>query len=346
MTDIPETMKAMVLTGQGDYDKLQYKDVPVPEIGKGEVLIKVLAAGVNNTEINVRLAWYAQDEDSEEENQQLAEGVWEGGGVYFPRIQGADACGEIVAVGEGVDESRIGDRVIVEPLFRNPVKYFGAECDGAFAEYTVAPTENAHKVESDLSNVELASFPCSYSTAENLVSRAGVSAGDVVLVTGASGGVGSAAVQLAARRGAEVIGVVRDDKADKVKAIGASRTVDRDADLVETLGINSVDVVIDLVGGEEWPHLLTVMRSRGRYATSGAIAGPVVTLDLRTMYFKDLSLFGCTAFEPEVFKNLVSYIEKGEIKPVISGTYKLTDIAQAQEDFLKKKHVGKLVLEL
>lgn len=341
-------MRAVYLTGQGDYDKLQYvEDAPVPAAGRGQVLIRVSAAGVNNTDINHRLAWYAQDDDAEENGGHLAEGVWEGGGqMRFPQIQGADACGHIVAVGPGVAEERIGERVIVDPLFRHPTAYFGAECDGAFAEFTVVPAANAYAVACDFSDLELASFPCSYSTAENLLTRASVGRDDTVLVTGASGGVGSAAVQLAKARGAEVIAVTMPEKAERLRAIGADRIHNRKQALSEGLGINAVDVVIDLVGGPEWPQLLEVMKSGARYASSGAIAGPIVSLDLRTFYFKDLSLFGCTTFPLTVFASLVARIEAGEISPLVAETYPLEQMADAQKSFLNKRHVGKIVLML
>ena len=126
-----------------------------------------------------------------------------------------------------------------------------------------------------------------------MIGRAGVGAGETVLVTGASGGVGSAAVQLARRRGARVIGVANLSKAPLIQALGAERVLARDADLTRELGQESVDVVIDVVGGAQFPSLLKVLRRRGRYAVAGAISGPVVELDLRTLYLKDLRLLGC-----------------------------------------------------
>jgi NADPH:quinone reductase-like Zn-dependent oxidoreductase len=164
------------------------------------------------------------------------------------------------------------------------------------------------------------------------------------VATGASGGVGLAAVQLAKRRGATVTAVCSAAKADEVRAEGADRTIDRGTDLVAELGRNSFDVVIDMVGGPEAGQLLELLRQGGRYAIAGAISGPIAEVDLRTIYLKDLTLFGCTFQEDEVFENLIRYIEANEIHPVVAKTYPLSDIAQAQEDFLSKKHTGKLVL--
>jgi NADPH:quinone reductase-like Zn-dependent oxidoreductase len=219
----------------------------------------------------------------------------------------------------------------------------GSECDGGFAQFAVAPAIETHAVDCSWTDAELASVPCAYSTAENMLHRANVGA-ERVLVTGASGGVGSAAVQLAKRRGAEVIALSSASKMAKVIALGADRVIDRSADLVAELGAGAIDVVIDLVAGDQWPSFLDVLRRGGRYATAGAIAGPIAQIDVRTLYLKDLTLMGCTFQEDEVFANLVSYIEAGEIRPVVAKTYPLRDIAQAQEDFLAKRHTGKLVL--
>jgi NADPH:quinone reductase-like Zn-dependent oxidoreductase len=235
-------------------------------------------------------------------------------------------------------------------MLRTPVDYrpfecwtFGSECDGGFAQFTVAPSRETYAVRSDLRDEELAVVPCAYSTAENMLHRAGVGA-ERVLVTGASGGVGLAAVQLAGRRGATVTAVCSPGKAADVLAQGADRTVDRGADLAGAVGPSSVDVVVDLVGGAQFPRLLDLLRPGGRYAISGAVGGPITEIDLRTLYLKDLSLLGCTFQEDDVFENLVGYVERGEVRPVVARTYRLDEIARAQEDFLAKRHTGKLVL--
>ena len=159
-----------------------------------------------------------------------------------------------------------------------------------------------------------------YSTAENMLHRAAVGS-ERVLGTGASGGVGLAAVQLAKRRGATVIAVCSASKAADVVAQGADRTVERDADLVDAPGRATVDVVIDVVGGPRGAQLLDLLRLGGRYAISGAIGGPIAEIDLRTLYLKDLSVFGCTFQEAEVFENLIEYVERGEVRPFVSRTY-------------------------
>ena len=352
------TMKAVVTMGNGGYDKLVYGDVPVPLLAPGEVLLQVLAAGVNNTEINTRLGWYSAsvsvDTASTAEAQESgavdrADGGWNAA-TPFPFIQGTDCCGRIVAVAPGGNAATVGARVLVRPCMR--LAGFGSidhiwmasDFDGAFAQFVKVPAPEVFAVDCDWSDVELGSIPCAYGTAENMLQRAHVAAGEHVLVAGASGGVGSAAVQLAKRRGARVTAIAGQSKREQVRSIGADRVIDRADDPVLLLGQESVDVVIDNVAGPSFERLLMVLRRGGRYASSGAIGGPLVTLDMRTFYLKDLTLIGCTAWDEPVFPNLVGYIERGEIRPLVAKTFALADIVQAQREFLEKGHVGKFVL--
>jgi NADPH:quinone reductase-like Zn-dependent oxidoreductase len=338
-------MHAVVLKAHGGFDQLEYRDdIPVPAPRAGEVLVRVAAAGVNNTDINTRTAWYTRA-------AQPGDSGWTGAPFQFPRIQGADACGRIAAVGADVDPARLDERVLIEPVFHVAadggaprIVYFGSECDGAFAEFARVPARYAHRIDSPLADTELASFPCAYSAAENLLTKAAVAPGETVLVTGASGGVGSAAVQLAKRRGATVLAIADASKAALLASIGASRSLARGVDLREALGAESVDVAIDVVGGEQFGALLDVLRRGGRYAVAGAIGGPVVALDLRTLYLKDLRLLGCTVLEPLVFANLVRYIERGEIRPLVASVHPLRALVEAQREFLDKRHTGKIVL--
>ena len=205
---------------------------------------------------------------------------------------------------------------------------------------------HAHAIVSPLTDIELASFPCAYSAAENMLTRADVREGETVVVTGASGGVGSAAVQPARRRGARVIAQVEAGKAADILRLGGDRALIREEDPVAALGEDSVDVVIDAVGGPTFGSWLRVLRRGGRYAAAGAIAGPIVSLDLRTLYLKDLSLLGCTVLAPEVFPRLLDYIQRGEIKPLVAEVFDLADIVAAQTAFLTKRHIGKIVLRV
>jgi NADPH:quinone reductase-like Zn-dependent oxidoreductase len=357
---IPATMTGVLLVGHGGLDQLEFRhDIPVPKPLSGEVLIRVAAAGINNTDINTRIGWYSKGVTSSTgaggatgfASSQDLDASWSGVPLAFPRIQGADCCGHIVAVGEGVSVSRIGERVIVRNMLRTYVDYrpmecwtFGSECDGAFAQYAKAPSRETYKVDCDWSDIELASIPCAYSTAELMLHRANVRAGERVLITGASGGVGSAAIQLARRRDATVIAVAGKQKASQLTALGASDVIDRNENLVSRLGHDCIDVVLDVAAGPAFGSLLYVLKRGGRYAVAGAIAGPIVELDVRTLYLKDLTFYGCTFQDDVVFENLVGYIERGEIKPIVGKTYPLEQIAQAQQDFLSKTMAGKLVL--
>ena len=354
-------MKAVLLKGHGGFDQLEYRDdVPVPVPRAGEVLIRVAAAGVNNTDINTRTAWYSRSVTEGTTAEGGASGIaaarsddagWTGSPPVFPRIQGADACGRIVAVGDGVESRRIGERVLVEPVFRvadatDPARaiYFGSECDGAFAEFARVPAVHAHAVTSTLTDAELASFPCAYAAAENMLTRLNLGPGETVLVTGASGGVGSAAVQLSKRRGATVLAVAGPSKSAAVASLGAVQIIAPDADLVKEFGHGRIDAIVDVVGGGQFPALLEILRRGGRYAVAGAIGGPIVELDLRTLYLKDLRLLGCTVLEPDVFGHLVRYIERSEIKPWVAAVHPLAAIVQAQQEFLAKRRMGKIIL--
>ena len=159
-----------------------------------------------------------------------------------------------------------------------------------------------------------------------------------MLVTGASGGVGAAAIQLAKRRGAHITAMTSADKADAVRAIGADEIIARDAPLAE----DTFDAVVDLVAGLRWPEMIASLRRGGRYVAAGAIAGPIVELDVRTLYLRDLTLFGTTFQSDNILPDVIRYIEGGEIKPLISQTFDLKDLGSAQEAFIGKSHIGKI----
>jgi NADPH:quinone reductase-like Zn-dependent oxidoreductase len=352
------TMKAVVTIDNGGYEKLEYRDVPVPTPAAGEVLLQVLAAGVNNTEINTRLGWYSSTvttgtegltTDEKEKAKSMADGGWNEA-TPFPFIQGTDCCGRVVAVAPGGDESIIGLRVLVRSCIRKSGWrsleniWMASDFDGAFAQFVKVGAGEVFPVDCDWSDAELGTIPCAYGTAENMLHRAKVARGEHVLVTGASGGVGSAVVQLAKRRGATVTAIAGKEKIEQVGSIGADRVIGRDDNILACLGETNVDVVVDNVAGAAFSGMMKVLKRGGRYVSSGAIGGPLVTLDMRDFYLKDLTLIGCTAWDEPVFPNLVSYIEKGEIRPLLAKTFPLERIVDAQRAFTEKKHVGKFVL--
>lgn len=348
-------MRAVQLVAHGGLDTLVYReDVPLPSPAPGEVLIDVHACGMNNTDVWVREGAYGTETDP------ASVSTWRRGRstLTFPRIQGADIVGRIAAVGDGVDADRVGERVIVDfSIYNRPegdesladIDYIGHGRDGGYAEYVAVPAENAYRTDAPIDDAELATFCCAYLTAEQMLDRARLASGERVLVTGASGGVGSAILQLARVRGAVPYAVSSRGKEGALRDIGAADVLIRDdgADLVaavEQVVDAPVDVVADLVAGPMFNDLLRILRPEGRYTTAGAIGGPVVQLDLRTMYLKQLELHGSSQGTRTAFRRLLGYIESGAIRPLLSGTYPLSRIHDAQRAFLGKGYVGKLVV--
>ena len=364
---IPETMHAVVLTGHGGLDKLEYHhDWLTPEPRDGEVLVKVAACGLNNTDINTRTAWYSKSVTEGITylggkggfNTADAEtGSWGNSTITFPRIQGADVVGRIAAVGGGVEASRIGERVILDPwllatgdwLDTSRSQYFGSECDGGYAEFTTIRSENAIVIDSTQSDAELATYPCAYTTAENLTARTGLQPGEVVAIAGASGGVGSAAIQLCRLRGALVIAIAAKSKTDFLLELGANFVIDRNSENLEAeireAANGGIDVALDVVGGSTFMPLMNALRQGGRYSSSGSIAGPLVEFDLRQLVYKDLQLTGATIAPPGTMQRLVRMIEQSQLRPLLAQTFPLQDLARAQQAFLEKKHVGNIVVE-
>lgn len=349
---LPATMSGVQLTRHGGPEALVWRDdIPVPVPGPGQVLVQVRAAGINNTDINTRIGWYASEittaTDEVAQGADVTEGGW-GGALTFPRIQGGDLCGIVTACGPGVSGFTPGQRVtsqinLPRPTPQNPRAFIalGSEIDGAFAQYCLMQAQDLFDVtESPLSDVEIAAMPCAFGTAWNLLHRAGVDAGQSVLITGASGGVGLAAVQLATHLGAIVTAVTAPAKSATVRGAGARALLTR----TDTPPPERFDTVIDVVGGPTFPALIRALKPGGSYATSGAIAGPMVQADLRDIYLADRNILGATYQPREVFAQLIALINTGTIHPLVSQTYPLSDIHRAQADFTAKTHPGKLVL--
>lgn len=362
---LPDTMRAFVLTGHGDLDRLVFHDTwPRPCPGPGDVLVRVHACGLNNTDVNTRTAWYSKGVTDTTTGGAFSgaddeDGTWGGAAITFPRIQGADVAGTAVAVGDGVTADLIGRRVLIDtwlrdwddPLNLEKCRYFGSEADGGFADYTIIDARNVHPVDSTLSDAELATFATSYITAENMLNRASVADGDTVLIPGASGGVGSALIQLSNRRGAKTIAMASEAKHAELADAKPTALLSRDPGdlgtaLKNAIGEKTVTVVADIVGGAMWPRLIDVLARGGHYTCAGAIAGPIVEMDLRTFYLRDLTFTGATIVPPGIFADLVGYIERGEIKPLLAATFPLPDLHLAQQAFIDKKHVGNIVVTM
>jgi NADPH:quinone reductase-like Zn-dependent oxidoreductase len=270
---LPTTMTGVVLNGYGGFDRLQLRDdLPTPQPAAGEVVVNVRAAGMNNTDVNTRTGWYNADVTAGTTAgggaagfgvERHGMGAW-AGDLRFPRIQGADVSGYIVAVGDGVDPSRIGQRVVCDPYCRSEsdeaglesAQFLGSERDGGFAQFCAVPGVNAHVVgDIAIDDDELATLPCSAGTAMNMLMMASVGAADRVVVTGASGGVGTFLVQIARHLGADVAAIASASKHEPLAALGA-RVIDRDgpdpvADAAAALG-GAPTVVADVVGGAQF----------------------------------------------------------------------------------------------
>jgi NADPH:quinone reductase-like Zn-dependent oxidoreductase len=369
-----KTMSGVYLKGYGGLDQLEYRqDIPVPKCRTGEVLIKVSAAGVNNTDINTRIGWYNSEvtegtmSDSARDGLDLeltkttkskGMGDWNVG-LEFPRIQGADIAGHIIEIGQNIDPERIGERVVCDPYIRPSDDYsgwenagfLGADFNGGFAQFITVPSRNVYRISEELSLTDeaLCTLPCSGGTAMNMLLMAKVKSGDTMLVTGASGGVGTFLVQIGQALGAKVIAISGKSKFDQISKLNPSAIVDRNSpDLVEdvqniTKG-EKLSVVADVVGGTCFPDLLSMLQRGGRYVTAGAIAGPMVTLDLRTLYLKSLEFYGSSAYRTDTIPKLIELVEAGKINPAVNTVLPLSEIHKAQQEFLEKKHVGSLVL--
>ena len=291
----------MVLTGHGGLEKYAWReDWPRPEPEPMEALIKVGACGLNNTDVNTRTGWYSRTVTEATTGDSHAEvdetdPTWADGPSGFRGSRGRTRWERwsrsertpTPPSSAGGSWSTAGSATGSDPENLDKTRYFGSEIDGGFAEYTKCDARNVAVVDSGLTDAELATFSCSYTTAEGMLNRANVGAGDTVLVPGASGGVGSALVQLARRRSARVIAMASEAKHAEVARLGPDAIVPRaPKDLRGALRGERVTVVADVVGGSGWPELIDILERGGRYTCSGAIAGPIVRFDLRPFYLR------------------------------------------------------------
>ncbi|MGW7286419.1 zinc-binding dehydrogenase [Streptomyces sp. NPDC054847] len=347
-----ERMTAAVLYRHGGPEALELRtDWPLPSVGPGQVLVRVGATAVNNTDVWTREGAYGLHGRPE------AKAGWRGG-VNFPRIQGGDIAGVITAAAADVPDSWVGRRVLVDPAFYAdaredavPVGLLGSEADGGFASYVAVDAARVHDMSaSPLSDQELAALPVAYGTAMGMLERSRIRSGETVLVTGASGGVGLALVQLAAARGARVVALTSRSKAAALQEAGAEVCVFRETDPValrrrlEAVAPEGLDAVADVAGGPWLEQFLPSLRDGARWVIAGAVAGPVVTFDLRRLYLHNLSLIGSSMHTRAHFASLADLARAGTVRPRIAGSYRLTDIHAAQDEFRRGTHVGKIII--
>ena len=362
---VPATMSAMLLTGHGDVDKLVYRDdVPTPQPGPGEVLVRVTATAKNNTDRKAREGLYPVKKGEVTSFAMGGEPT-----LTFPRIQGADIAGRVVAVGEGVDPARLGERGLLDfnlyPDARRDINltpdYYGHGADGGFAEYVAVPSDQFHHVPNpELSDAELAALGmCSYQTAYHMMTSARVSAGERVLVSGASGGVGTALIQLCRIVGAIPYAVSQPEKAAALKALGAEAVIDRgDLDgfaerVLAATGGAPIDAVMDLVGGEMTDCFIDTMiqdmkarTSYPRLSIAGASGGNISEILWTRIYLYQVQIFGVSHGTREEAEQLIAWIRSGELRPVLHAAFRLSELQAAERYFVSRgsNFLGKIVI--
>ncbi|AIA73426.1 MAG: alcohol dehydrogenase catalytic domain-containing protein [Vreelandella alkaliphila] len=363
---VPKTMSAMLLTGHGDVDKLQYRqDVITPKPGAGQVLVQVTATAKNNTDRKAREGLYPTK--GKEEVTSFAMGG--SPTLTFPRIQGADIAGRVVAVGEGVDAARVGERGLLDfNIYADERRdinltpdYYGHGADGGYADFVVVPADQFHHVPNpELHDAELAAMGmCSYQTAYHMMTSANISAGERVLVTGASGGVGTALIQLCRIVGAIPYAVSQPDKADALLALGAEVVIDR-GDLstfvervLATTDGKPIDAVMDLVGGQMTDLFIDTMivdmqgrSSYPRLSIAGASGGNISEIMWTRVYLYQVQIFGVSHGTREEAEQLIEWIRSGALKPVLHAAFKLSDLHNAERYFVNRgsNYLGKIVI--
>jgi len=363
---IPPQMAAMVLTGHGGIDRLVYReDVPTPHPGPGEVLVRVTATAKNNTDRKAREGLYPTRDKAEVTSFAM-------GGkptLCFPRIQGADVAGRVVAVGEGISRQRIGDRGLLDfNLYADERRninltpdYYGHGADGGFAEYIAVPSDQFHAVRNpELADAELAAMGmCSYQTAYHMMTSARVKAGEHVLVTGASGGVGTALIQLCRIVGAIPYALSTPEKADALRDLGAEAVLDRSRmegfpDQVRQLtGGLPFDAVMDLVGGEMTDRFIDAMifdmnrrRDYPRLSIAGASGGNISEILWTRIYLYQVQILGVSHGTREEAEQLIDWIRGGQLRPVLHGAFRLSDLHRAERYFVDRgsNYLGKIVI--
>ncbi len=364
MPMIPRTMKAMVLTGHGGLEALEYREVPTPRPAPGEVLVQVTATAKNNTDRKAREGLYPTRKGEVTSFQMGGRPT-----LTFPRIQGADVAGRVVAVGEGVDETRIGERGLLDfNLYADDRRdinltpdYYGHGADGGYAEYVAVPSDQFHAIPNpELSDAEVAALGlCSYQTALHMLTAADVRAGERVLVTGASGGVGTALIQLCRILGAEPYALSTPDKAEALLGLGAKAVLDRSdmagfvARVKALTGGKPMDAVMDLVGGDMTDRFIDAMifdmNARDTYprlSIAGASGGNLSEILWTRIYLYQVRIFGVSHGTRDEAERLIRWIREGRLKPVLHGTFRLSELRRAEAYFVNRgsRYLGKIVI--
>ena len=323
-------MKAMVIKAQGGLENLVYDDWPDPVPRPTDVIVRVRACGLNHLDIFVRRGM-------------------PGLPVPMPFISGGDIAGEIAQLGADVRGWKLGDRVVVQPVTADGM--MGEEIPGGMAEFARVPEENLVPIPDGVGFEAAAALPVAYGTAiRMLVTRGRLQAGEKILILGASGGVGTACVQLAKMIGAEVIAAAgSDDKLLKLRELGADhlvnyKTQDFSKETWRIGGKKGVDVVVNYTGGDTWVPSLKTLRKGGRILTCGATAGYDPAEDLRYIWVREIDVMGCNGWTKEDIATLLDYVATGRIKPVISQVLPLSQGRDGEWLLEQRAVFGKVLL--
>lgn len=338
-------MKAVFFRKHGGNDVLEYGDWPTPEPGPGEVRVAIRAAALNHLDIFVRSGLP---------------------GVPLPQVPGADGAGVVDAAGEGVSGVSPGDRVLIQPgLFCNACEFcrrgeqslcvqyriVGEHAPGTFAERAVVPARNVFPVPEGLSFEQAAAFPLVYQTAwRMLIGRARLRPAETVLIHGAGGGVGGAALEIALLLGARVFATTSgDEKIARVQNTGAELVIDYTKEDVAKVvrartGKRGVDVVVDSVGEKTWMSSLLAAARGGRIVTCGATSGPNPKEEIRQIFWKQLSILGSTMANDSEFSDLLATVAAGKLKPRIDRVFPLSRARQAYARLEEGRQHGKILL--
>jgi NADPH:quinone reductase-like Zn-dependent oxidoreductase len=361
------TMKAMVLVGHGSIDKLIYKDVSIPTPKKGEVLIQITATAKNNTDRKAREGLYPIDDENKEE---VTSFNMTGDNTFvFPRIQGADIVGRVVKVSDEKDKDLIGKRGLVDfniYLSSNPnlnliPDYYGHGKDGGYAEYVCVPSENFHHIENkNIDDAQLASLGmCSYQTGLRMLNASRVKKGDLVLISGASGGVGTALIQMCHILGAIPYAISSKDKEKKLLELGVERVIYRGEfstlkqRILEATNGANIDVVMDLVGGAYTnifiDTMIVDMKKRNDYprlSIAGASAFNITEILWSKIYLYQVEIHGVSHGTINEAKQLIKWIREEKLRPILHATFKLSKLHEAENYFVSrgKGYLGKIVI--
>jgi 2-desacetyl-2-hydroxyethyl bacteriochlorophyllide A dehydrogenase len=340
-------MKAAAIVAHGGVDGLRYMDLHDPQPGPNEVVIRVRACALNHLDVWLRIGIPAYK-------------------LELPHVPGSDVAGEIVALGDGVTNFKVGDKVIVNPNLTcrecewcrmgedsmcQSFGIFGAKCWGGYAEYAKVPARNLIPMPENLTFEQAAAFPLTFLTAWHmLITRAGLKPGERVLVVAAGSGVGVAAVQIAKLAGAFVIATAgTDEKCEKAKALGADAVINHSRENIaekvrELTDGRGVDVVFEHVGPAVFEQCLRSLAKGGRLVTCGATTGPTASFDIRFLFSRQLSIIGSMMGRTSELLTIVRLVGEGKLKPVIDRIFPLAEAAKAHEVLESRNFFGKLVL--